>query len=94
MNSIKEPKPKNQEGPTNRLQTQLIFTRLEVLFRVVHYSYIENLHSLKENGSWEKFGVLCGCELYKFTVREETFEPTFLASGSQLKVGALLVVNI
>ncbi|HYB67577.1 MAG TPA: hypothetical protein VEC43_04550 [Candidatus Acidoferrales bacterium] len=32
--------------------------------------------------------------MYKFTVHEETFEPTFLACGSQLKVRTLLVVNI
>jgi hypothetical protein len=93
MNSIKEPKPKNQERATNRLQTLLVFTRFEVLFRVVHYSYIENLLSARED-SCEEFDVLCCGELYKFTVREETFEATFLACGSQLKVGTLLVVNI
>ena len=83
MNSIKEPKPKNQEGPTKRFQTLLVFTRFEVLFRVVHYSYID-----------EEFDALCCGELYQFTVHEETFEPTLLACGSQLKVGTLLIVNI
>jgi hypothetical protein len=93
MNSIKESKPKNQEGPTNRAQIRLSFTRLRVLFSVVYYSFIEKILSEGEV-SCEEFDVLHCCELHKFTVREEAFEPTFLAMGSQLKVGTLLVVNV
>jgi len=59
----------------------------------VYNSYFENLLPERED-SREKFEVLCCSELYKFTVHEETLEPTFLASSSQLKVGTFLVVNI
>lgn len=93
MNSIKESKPKNQEGPTNRAQNRLSFTRLWVLFSVAYYSYIQEFLSEGEV-SREEFDVLCCCELYEFAVREEAFEPTFLAMGSQLKVGPLLVVYV
>ena len=93
MNSIMEPKPKNHERPTKGRQIPLVFTRLQVLFRLVYNSYFENLLPERED-SREELEVLCCSELHKFTVREETFEPTFLASSSQLKVGTFLVVNI
>jgi hypothetical protein len=93
MNSIKESKPKNQEGPTNRAQIPLSFTKPSVLFSIAYYSFIEKILSEGEV-SCEEFDVLHCCELHKFTVREEAFEPTFLAMGSQLKVGTLLVVYV
>jgi len=58
----------------------------------MHYSYSKRIDS--EKGDLAGICVSCCGERHELAVHEKAFEPAFLATGSQLKVGTLLVVDI
>jgi hypothetical protein len=94
MNSIKESKPKNHEGPTANLHISRVLAALYACFSGLRTARTSTQYPLEKEEVGEWVEVLWRREWHELAVHEEAFESAFFAAGPKLKVGTLLIVNV